>query len=101
MGRHPHSTVGAAHGEYLLAAVRSRGGAQGRINLGRSEEALRRPPQSFKAFQRLSATGEPVHVAVVIERITRPSWEFGIWGPTVSWFQEPATRRPDPNNGTW
>lgn len=97
----PTVLVGAADGERLLAAARAPGGARARLNLGRSVEALRRPAQSFKAFQRLAASGEPVHVALLLERIRDPHWEFGIWGPQVSWFQEPDMRRPDPKNEAW
>jgi hypothetical protein len=97
----PTLLVTAADGVRLLAATSGQGGANARVCLGRTITDLRRPPQSFQEFQRHTAEGEPVHVAVLIEALRNPTCEAGVWGPQVSWFQGPTMRRPDPNDANW
>merc|ERR1711862_620830 len=65
----PTILVNASDGQRLLLA--EQGGACARVHLGRSIADLRRPPQSYQAFQRLAAAGEPVHISLLLE-VARP-----------------------------
>lgn len=86
--RIPCVLVGFEDGNRLLEAVLSPGGAHARINFGLSDEALRKPPESFCKFQQVASSGGAVHVAVLVESVTRPS---GVnQNPCVDWFEAPA-----------
>lgn len=97
----PTLLVSARDGATLLDIATAQGEARAQIHLGRSLADLRRTPQSFNQFKQLAASGEPVHVAVLLEAMKTSGSETGVWGPQVSWFQEPMLRRPDPNDANW
>lgn len=65
----PCLLVGTEHGKQLLDLAISDQGGIVHISLGDSEAALRTPPTSFTAFQQASLRGDPVHAAVLVERI--------------------------------
>jgi len=114
MGRHfggvdhpdpgiPCLLVSAADTNRLLAAAASPGGALARVGLERAEAVRRRIPASFEAFRRCVMRGEPLHVAVLVERVTRPD-DAG--DARVSWFEDRIARSTaeymfDRGNRSW
>merc|ERR1711971_363780 len=53
----------------LLSAAQQSDGTRVRIGISTAQEDLRRPPRSFEVFRQLAIGGEPVHLAVLVERI--------------------------------
>lgn len=86
----PCVMVHASDGRCLFDAAMSAEGARARINFGRSEEQLRRLPQSFDSFRQVVAQGGVVHLAVLVEQVRDPrsysngSTDFDV--PWMGWF---------------
>jgi hypothetical protein len=67
----PSVLVEADVGNRLLAAISSPDDARVRINIDRSPESLRRTAPDFEGFRSAARAGEPIHLAVLVERLRR------------------------------
>mmetsp|Transcript_49741 Transcript_49741/g.88407 ORF Transcript_49741/g.88407 Transcript_49741/m.88407 type:complete len:573 (-) Transcript_49741:62-1780(-) len=102
----PSVMVDATDGRRVIEAVQALGGARARIVLDNSVNALRALNADFQAFREEAKLGEPVHLAVLVERVKTPTCEEDLGTPRLDWFNAldppgppwPGRNRRNPDN---